>query len=71
MQVSEITYKPAKTTHSHNVLKTEHWQSEPYDVQDVFSNDVSWGLTTIHSSGFVTHEAQSCTVKFMEIPMEA
>lgn len=25
MQVSEITYKPAETTHSRSLLKTEHW----------------------------------------------
>lgn len=71
MQVSEKTRKPAKTPHSHNTLKTEHWQTEPYDIQDIFPNDVSWGLTTTHSSGFVTHEAESCTVKLMEIPIEA
>lgn len=41
MQVSQVTYKPAETTQSHNVLETEHWQSEPYDVQDIFANDVS------------------------------
>lgn len=71
MQVSQVTYKPAETTQSHNVLETEHWQSEPYDVQDIFANDVSWGLITIHSSGFLTWEAESCIVKFMEIPIEA